>query len=110
MRSSATTARLIMMRPGRPMEERELHTLWHRTLTRARARPRLPETLRHSCISSLLSRGGPLLYVAQQSGHSPRVMLASYARWQEQGAKAVTQPDATQPQPAPRLATLNSAS
>ena len=96
--------------PGRPMEERELHTLWHRTLTRARVRPRPPETLRHSCISSLLSRGGPLLYVAQQSGHSPRVMLASYARWQEQGAKAVTQPDATQPQPAPRLATLNSAS
>jgi hypothetical protein len=42
--------------------------------------------------------------------HSPRVMLASYARWQEQGAKAVTQPDATQPQPAPRLAALNSAS
>jgi integrase len=96
--------------PGRPMEERELHTLWHRTLTRARVRPRPPETLRHSCISSLLSRGGPLLYVAQQSGHSPRVMLASYARWQEQGAKAATQPDATQPQPAPRLATLNSAS
>ena len=25
--------------PGRPMEERELHTLWHRTLTRARVRP-----------------------------------------------------------------------
>ena len=96
--------------PGRPMEERELHTLWHRTLTRARVRPRPPETLRHSCISSLLSRGGPLLYVAQQSGHSPRVMLASYARWQEQGAKAATQPDATQPQPAPRVATLNSAS
>jgi len=72
--------------------------------------PRPPETLRHSCISSLLSRGGPLLCVAQQSGHSPRVMLASYARWQEQGAKAVTQPDATQPQPVPRLATLNSAS
>jgi len=96
--------------PRRPMEERELHTLWHRTLARARVRPRPPETLRHSCISSLLSRGGPLLSVAQQSGHSPRVMLATYARWQEQGAKAVTQPDATQPQPATRPVTLNSAS
>jgi hypothetical protein len=53
---------------------------------------------------------GRLLYVAQQSRHSPRVMLASYARWQEQGAKAVTQPDATQPQPATRPVTLNSAS
>jgi integrase len=86
---------------GRPMEERELHTLWHRTLTRAKVRPRPPETLRHSCISSLLSRGAPLLCVAQQSGHSARVMLASYARWQgqEQGAKAATQPTATPAQP-----------
>jgi integrase len=84
--------------------------LWHRTLARTRVRPRPPETLRHSCISSLLLRGGRLLYVAQQSRHSPRVMLASYARWQEQGAKAVTQPDATQPQPATRPVTLNSAS
>ena len=87
--------------PGRPMEERELHTLWSRTLTRAKVRPRSPETLRHSCISSLLSRGAPLLYVAQQSGHSARVMLASYARWQEQGTQAVTQPTATPAQPAP---------
>jgi integrase len=81
------------------MEERELHTLWQRTVARAKIRPRPPETLRHSCISSLLSRGAPLLYVAQQSGHRARVMLASYARWQEQGAKAATQPTATPAQP-----------
>ena len=86
--------------PGRPMEEGELHTLWRRTLARAKVRPRPPETLRHSCISSLLSRGAPLLYVAQQSGHSATVMLASYARWQEQGAKVATQPSATPAQPA----------
>jgi integrase len=87
--------------PGRVMEERELHTLWRRTVARAKVRPRPPETLRHSCISSLLSRGAPLLYVAQQSGHSARIMLASYARWQEQGARVVTQPAATPAQPAP---------
>lgn len=81
--------------PGRPMEERELHTLWSRTLIRAQVRPRPPETLRHSCISGLLSRGAPLLYVARQSGHSARIMLASYARRQEQGAKVAAQPAAT---------------
>jgi integrase len=92
--------------PGRTMEERELHTLWQRTLRRAQVRPRPPETLRHSCISSLLSRGAPLLYVAQQSGHSARIMLASYARWQEQGATVALQPAATQAQPAPTLTPL----
>lgn len=46
----------------------------------------------------------------QQSEHSPRVMLASYARWQEQGAKAVTQLTATLAQPATTPATLSSAS
>jgi integrase len=54
-----------LRRPGRAMEEREMHTLWHRTLARAKVRPRPPETLRHSCISSLLSRGAPLLYTRQ---------------------------------------------
>jgi integrase len=91
-----------LRRPERAMEEREMHTLWRRTLARAKVRPRPPETLRHSCISSLLSRGAPLLYTAQQSGHSARVMLGSYALWQEQGSKAVTQQDATSPQPAVR--------
>jgi len=86
--------------PGRPMEERELHTLWHRTLRRAQVGPRPPETLRHSCISSLLSRGAPLLYVAQQSGHSARIMLSAYARWQERGAKVATQSPASPAQPA----------
>jgi integrase len=84
-----------LKRPGRPMEERELHTLWRRTVARARVRLRPPETLRHSCISSLLSRGAPLLAVAAQTGHSARVMLGSYARFQEQPA----QPTATLPQP-----------
>jgi integrase len=61
-----------LKRPGRPMEERELHTLWRRTVARARVRLRRPETLWHSGISSLLSRGAPLLAVAAQTGHSPR--------------------------------------
>jgi integrase len=85
--------------PGRPMEERELHTLWHRTVARAGVRLRPPETLRHSCISSLLSRGAPLLAVAAQTGHSAHVMLRSYARFQEQATPAVSQLTATPAQP-----------
>ena len=92
--------------PGRPMAEHELHALWQRTLARAKVRLGVPETLRHSCISSLLSRGAPLLYVAQQSGHSPRIMLTAYARWQEQGATGATQPSATPAQPARMPSTL----
>ena len=67
--------------PTQPMDERELHRLWRRTLIRAKVRPRPPEVLRHTCISTLLSRGAPLLQVAQQTGHSPLVLLKFYAKW-----------------------------
>ena len=85
--------------PGRPMEERELHSIWTRTVARAKVRHRSPETLRHSCISILLSRGAPLVYVAAQMGHSSRIMLQSYALWVDQGALAALQPAATPAQP-----------
>lgn len=81
------------------MEERELHTLWRRTVARARVRLRPPEPLGHSCVSSLLSRGAPLLAVAGQTGHSAHVMLGSYGRWQEQAPPPLAQPTATPAQP-----------
>ncbi|HEX9749119.1 MAG TPA: hypothetical protein VGB86_12005, partial [Methylomirabilota bacterium] len=77
-----------LARPGRFMDERELHTWWRRTIVKARVRYRPPETLRHSLISILLSRGAPILAVAAQSGHSPRIMLAHYARWLPPGPEA----------------------
>ena len=53
-----------------------------------------------------LDPAAPLLYVAQQSGHSARIMLSAYARWQEQGAKVAAQSSATLTQPAPMAAPL----
>ncbi len=70
-----------LTRPGTPMDEGELHRLWHRTLVRAQVRPRPIETLRHSGISQRLSRGEPLLAVAALAGHSPQMMLTRYAKW-----------------------------
>lgn len=52
--------------PTQPMDERELHRLWRRALIRAKVRPRPPEVLRHTCISTLLSRGAPLLEVRSE--------------------------------------------
>jgi integrase len=66
--------------PGR-LNEREMYTLWTRTVKAAGIRYRAIETLRHTGISIKLSDGEPLLRVAQESGHSPGVMLKSYAKW-----------------------------
>jgi DNA invertase Pin-like site-specific DNA recombinase len=65
-----------------------------RVLLRAKVRPRPPETLRHSFVSGMLSRGAPLLLVARQTGRSPVVLMKHYARWlpQEQPAATPAQP------------------
>jgi integrase len=76
--------------PMSPMDETELHRLWDRVIRRAKVRHRPPEVLRHTCISLLLSRGAPLLQVAQQTGHSPVVLLKFYAKWLPQGQPAAT--------------------
>jgi len=76
--------------PTSAMDETELHRLWDRVIRRAKVRPRPPEVLRHTCISVLLSRGAPLLQVAQQTGHSPVVLLKFYAKWLPQGQPAAT--------------------
>jgi integrase len=57
-------------------------------------RYRVPEQLRHTWASTLLSRNAPLLYVQQQGGwRSASVLLRTYAR-------LMPQPSATQAQPA----------
>ena len=47
------------------------------------------------------------LRVVRPVGLRARVMLASYARWQEQGAKAATQPTTTPAQPIAASARLS---
>ena len=55
---------------------------WNRTLTRTvDARGRGPYHARHTFVSWNLMLGKPLLWVAQQAGHSVEVMLRMYAKW-----------------------------
>ena len=73
-----------------------VHRLWRRTLTRAKVRYRVPEQLRHTLASTLLSRNAPLTYVQRQDGwKSPSMLLNVYSRWVEQ-AEAVAMREATE--------------
>lgn len=67
---------------GRPLASNNLNQIWRRVLSAARVRYRMPEQLRHTFASTLLSRNAPLLYVQQQGGwRSAAVLLKVYARW-----------------------------
>lgn len=81
--------------PRRPLHEYELEDLWDRVIAAAKVRRRTPETLRHSFVSTLLSRGAPPLLVANQTGHSASVMFRYYAAF-------IAQPSATPAQPQPQ--------
>jgi integrase len=75
----------------------EVHRAWKRVLLAAGVRYRVPEQLRHTWASTLLSRNAPLLYVQHQGGwRSASVLLRTYARW-------MPQPSATQAQPVPAI-------
>lgn len=86
---------------ARPLGSMAVNRLWQRTLTRAKVRYRVPEQLRHTLASTLLSRNAPLTYVQRQGGwRSASTLLAVYSRWVEQaeaGAKReaglVSEPD-----------------
>jgi integrase len=99
--------RFVFGRDGQPMGSMELHRAWRRVLTAAKVRYRVPEQLRHTFASTLLSRNAPLLYVQQQGGwRSANVLLQVYARWMPQDPSAAFpgQPSATSPQPKPLAA------
>jgi integrase len=54
---------------------------WTRTLDLAGIRYREPEQMRHTYISTALSRGENALRVAKTTGHTVAVLLSSYAEW-----------------------------
>jgi len=88
----------VFNRGGVPLSSMEVHRAWKRVLLAAQVRYRMPEQLRHTFASTMLSRNAPLLYVQQQSGwRSASVLLRTYARW-------MPQPSATQAQPGPATA------
>jgi integrase len=84
-----------------PLSSMELHRRWRRVLAKARVRYRVPEQLRHTFASTMLSRNAPLLYVQQQGGwRSASVLLRVYARWMPQEA-GIAHPSATLLPPTP---------
>jgi integrase len=88
----------IFQRNEQPWSPTEVGRSWRRCLLAAGVRYRVPEMLRHTWASTMLSRNAPLLYVQQRGGwRSAVVLLRTYARW-------LPQPSATQAQPAPDLA------
>ena len=100
VRSLEPTA-FLFGRGGAPLSSMELHRAWRRVVLAARVRYRVPEQLRHTFASTMLSRNAPLLYVQQQGGwRSAGVLLRVYARWLPQdGVEAPGQLSATLAQP-----------
>lgn len=65
-------------------------------LARATVRYRMPEMLRHTFASTMLSRNAPLLYVQTQDGWtSATVLLKHYSEWlpEAEGAPEWTRGD-----------------
>jgi len=96
----------VFHRGGLPLSSMEVHRTWKRVLLAAQVRYRVPEQLRHTFASTMLSRNAPLLYVQQQGGwRSASVLLRTYARWMPQLSATQAQPgSATVPAVAPRNA------
>lgn len=65
-------------RTGGPVSPGSLKPRWKLALDRAGVRFRTPETLRHTHVSTALSRGENPLEVATRCGHSPQIMLGHY--------------------------------
>lgn len=94
----------VFGRGTKPLSSMELHRRWRRVLAKAQVRYRVPEQLRHSFASTMLSRNAPLLYVQHQGGwRSASVLLRVYARWMPEEAGIRPAPATLLP-PAPATA------
>ncbi len=89
---SLDPAGFLFTRDGGPWTSRSLNRAWRRVLASARVHYRVPEMLRHTFASTLLSRNAPLLHVQLQGGwRSAGVLLRVYARWLPQDAGTAPQ-------------------
>jgi len=61
---------------------------WRSVLERLNVRYREPYTARHSFVTWNLMIGKNFLWVADQHGHAPEVMLTTYAKWQRGATEA----------------------
>lgn len=67
---------------GEPFNDLQLQwRRWRFTHKRLKIRYREPYQMRHSSVTWNLMIGKPLLWVAEQHGHSAAVMLKVYAKW-----------------------------
>jgi integrase len=83
----------VFQRKGQPWSSRDMHRSWRRVLLAAQVRPRMPEMLRHTFASTMLSRNAPLLYAQTAGGwRSASVLLRVYARWLPQASATPAQP------------------
>ncbi|HZP39253.1 MAG TPA: site-specific integrase [Methylomirabilota bacterium] len=62
---------------------------WTRTLDLAGVRYREPEQMRHTYISTAMSRGENPLRIAKATGHTVKVLLGHYAEWIPEAGDAV---------------------
>jgi integrase len=67
---------------GRPYHDLQMPwSRWQYTHKRLKMRYREPYQMRHTSVTWNLMIGKNLLWVAEQHGHSPAVMLKTYAKW-----------------------------
>ena len=67
---------------GKPFHDLQVQwKRWRRTMQSLKMRDRDPYGARHSSVSWNLMMGKNFLWVADQHGHSPAVMLKTYAKW-----------------------------
>jgi integrase len=86
---TADPAAFVFAQGLAPVGPDTVRKLWRRTLAAAGVRYRVPEQLRHTFASTMLSRNAPLLYVQQQGGwRTADVLLKVYARWLPTGGPA----------------------
>lgn len=83
-----------------PCSDQEVYKLWNKAITVAGVRYRSPEQLRHTFVCTMLSRNAPVLYVAEQAGHSAATMLKFYAKWMPKVGRAARKEDAAASTPA----------
>ena len=67
---------------GQPLRIEHVRSLFDRLLRRAKLSGHVPYDLRHTFATTLLAKGTPLTYVANQLGHKkPHTTLEYYAHW-----------------------------
>ncbi len=81
--------RVFFREDGQPFHDLQVQLKrWRRTELALKLRARDPYNARHSSVSWNLMIGKPLLWVAEQHGHSAAVMLKSYAKWMSGATEA----------------------